>query len=142
MPKYNQLASIIDGLIAYNLSLDRHNVPKTSSYSRDYITVSYNPGRQVGTSFYIARTATPFDVVICRNYESKAVMDKRIQLINTKEIVVITKNSVNQLVIVDQFKNSIIDKVWIDDASTYTSDELDELYNIFTPFTTQFILLG
>jgi hypothetical protein len=139
----NKIDYVIDPLIEYNKENQKtksHMIVGigTVAYAKEYQTVKIDLGRQIGKSWYIARTATSEDVIVCRQTHTYKTMEKRVKEINFLNSIEITIPSCIPLSQVE----TDYDTVWVDDASHFDKKELEIVYGRFATKCKQFVLIG
>jgi hypothetical protein len=133
---------IIDPLIKYNKEIQEtksHMIVGigTIAYAKEYQTVKIDVGRQIGKSWYIARTATPEDVIVCRQTHTYTTMEKRVKEFNHKAIEITIPSCIPLTQVEIDY-----DTVWVDDASYFSKDQLEVVYSRLAGKCKQFVLIG
>ncbi len=142
---HHKLADIIYDMMSLNKAWQQEVAkhPQCLSiidFAKSYQTVSYNPGRQIGTSTFIARNVGPNDVVIAPNLAIAKMLDTWIKTFNlTSNIPVKVAGDLNS----SEFRGrSLIDAVYVDVASCIKKDDINAIYDILAGHCNQFVLLG
>ena len=137
-----KIDNVIDPLIEYNKEnqetvVDRiENIGKVA-YAKEHQTVKIDVGRQTGKSWYIARTATPKDVIVCRQTHTYKTMEKRVKEFNLKTIEITIPSCIPSVQVEIDY-----DTVWVDDASYFNKEHLESVYSRFAGKCKQFVLIG
>jgi hypothetical protein len=104
-------------------------------FAKAFRTAHIGIGRQCGKTWYIARTVKPNDVIVCYNTAVTNEMKERVNSYN--RMITINVFQVNNLAPTDA-----VETVWIDDASLFSEDQLNQVYNMYASTATRFILIG
>lgn len=108
-----------------------------ANYAEEFKTVRLDIGRRVGKSTYIKNNAHIGDIIIVPNYN---LMKYYRDIFHLWEIPKYTFNEIKHIIKSD-FEYGI-NKIYVDEASWLTFEQLQELYTQTGTFTNQYILLG
>ena len=105
------------------------------SFAREFQTVKLDIGRQVGKTWYIARTATDNDIIISVNALNSRYMKEVKSNFDIKNTIIVCDKS-------SLVESESINTVWIDDASLFNKEDLDLIYSSYAGKAKKFILIG
>ena len=135
-----KIDNIIDTAIEFvnsrEFSYDIAKAVGATNFAIQYQTVKIDLGRQVGKTWYIARTATPKDLIISAKPSTMRTMKERVYAFNVHQIDICNASYVKDVPV------HIYDRIYIDDASFVSKQHLQDIYDKFAGNCNLFVLIG
>lgn len=110
-----------------------NNTTENCRYARGWQTVHANCGRAAGKTRAIMELAREFDVIIASHRDHVKIFDQRVDCVvwSAQQITSYTVPVLHD-----------VDTVWIDNASTLSSQVIDNIYMTYAGRAQQFVFVG